>query len=95
MSKSQATLNLEAALPSIASEAPDLKRVGRELSGPCPLCHGNDRFYVRDNGTWACRQCHPTGPNQLIDFHMWLYDLTFKQLCSKHNVRKGNRGKTW
>ena len=93
MAKSQSTLELEAALPSIASEIPDLKKSGSESSGPCPSCAGTDRFVVRSNGTWFCRQCRPTGPNQLIDFHKWRYGLTFKQLCAKHDVpTNGNRG---
>lgn len=41
---------------------------GINLSGPCPVCKGNDRFYVlpdaedtsgKRRGKWACRNCHP------------------------------------
>src|SRR6266566_1115209 len=41
---------------------------GGNLTGPCPKCHGNDRFYVlpeaedtsgNRRGKWACRNCHP------------------------------------
>jgi len=33
-----------------------LKRVGKELKGPCPVCGGTDRFYVRKDGGFFCRQ---------------------------------------
>ncbi len=42
---------------------PALKRVGKELKGPCPLCGGEDRFYVRDSGAFFCRRCCPDGSN--------------------------------
>ena len=37
-----------------------LRRVGRELVGPCPRCGGTDRFHVREENASAlvgCRQC--------------------------------------
>ena len=35
-----------------------LKRQGRELVGPCPVCGGNDRFAVHPTkGVWNCRHC--------------------------------------
>ena len=35
-----------------------LKRQGRELVGPCPVCGGNDRFAVHPTkGLWNCRHC--------------------------------------
>ena len=38
-----------------------LRRVGTEWTGHCPLCDGHDRFYVRANGHFFCRQCLPDG----------------------------------
>lgn len=36
----------------------DLKRAGRELVGPCPVCGGRDRFGISpDRGVFNCRQC--------------------------------------
>ena len=35
----------------------DLRRVGREWSGPCPRCGGRDRFHVRADGLFGCRGC--------------------------------------
>ena len=36
---------------------PDLRRRGRELAGPCPLCGGDDRFHVNQDGVFGCRGC--------------------------------------
>ena len=41
-----------------------------EFCGPCPKCGGTDRFYVRPDGSFACRQCNPRG-GDVIDFHKW------------------------
>jgi phage/plasmid primase-like uncharacterized protein len=39
-----------------------LRRVGRELVGPCPRCGGADRFQVNPvKGVFFCRQCNPKG----------------------------------
>ena len=40
---------------------PNLKKVGDELNGPCPVCFGTDRFYVRADGGFFCRRCCPDG----------------------------------
>ena len=44
-----------------AHRLPDLKRAGSELHGPCPLCGGEDRFYVTPTGKAYCRRCLPDG----------------------------------
>ena len=36
---------------------PDLQRRGRGLAGPCPLCGGEDRFHVNQDGVFGCRGC--------------------------------------
>lgn len=40
----------------------DLKRIGREHHGPCPICGGSDRFTVwpHEGRAW-CRQCKALG----------------------------------
>ena len=39
-----------------------LKRVGRELVGPCPVCGGRDRFAVNvPKQIWNCRGCAKGG----------------------------------
>lgn len=35
-----------------------LKRAGREMTGPCPVCGGHDRFSInKDMGIFNCRTC--------------------------------------
>ena len=41
-----------------------LRRVGRELHGPCPLCEGDDRFRVMPSGKFFCRHCIPDGKDK-------------------------------
>ena len=41
-----------------------LRRVGRELHGPCPLCKGDDRFRVTPSGKFFCRHCLPDGKDK-------------------------------
>ena len=36
---------------------PKLKKIGSEYKGPCPNCGGKDRFWVRKDGIFNCRQC--------------------------------------
>src|SRR5579871_2034670 len=54
----------------LAEQDTSLKKVSRnEYAGPCPSCHGTDRFRVRCNpetGTWAfmCRSCYH--PDELL-----------------------------
>jgi putative DNA primase/helicase len=39
-----------------------LKRTGRELTGPCPVCGGTDRFSVHTRKQlWNCRHCAKGG----------------------------------
>ena len=47
------------ALRNYARSLVQLKKIhGGELSGPCPICGGNDRFSVFADGTgWLCRKC--------------------------------------
>lgn len=49
----------------------ELHRVGNEWHGPCPLTcgMGQDRFRVRQDGYWACRQCDPRG-GDLVSYVM-------------------------
>ena len=40
----------------------NLKRIGKELVGPCPVCGGNDRFAVSpEKGVFNCRGCGKAG----------------------------------
>lgn len=43
---------------SIAQGYTQLKGKGRDLSGPCPFCGGEDRFYLHGDGQhFGCRKC--------------------------------------
>ena len=42
---------------------PNLKKVGSQWQGPCPVCGGRDRFRVLTDGKAFCRMCCPDGGN--------------------------------
>jgi hypothetical protein len=53
-----------------------LKRAGRELVGPCPVCGGRDRFGVNlDKQVWNCRGC--AGRGDVIDLVQHLDGVGF------------------
>jgi hypothetical protein len=59
-------------------ELSELKRAGRELTGPCPKCGGDDRFSVNvDKGVFQCRICHGKGGG--VDLVMFCLDKTFPE----------------
>jgi phage/plasmid primase-like uncharacterized protein len=46
----------------LARRGHHLKRSGRDLVGPCPMCGGDDRFSVTvHKNLWHCRGCNPGG----------------------------------
>lgn len=51
-----------------------LKKMGHELTGPCPLCGGTDRFSVNPRkGQFLCRRCDGKGDGiALVMWHMGL-----------------------
>jgi hypothetical protein len=66
-----------------------LRRVGKELHGPCPFCtcsstarrHQCDRFRLdAERKHWYCRHCAANGGNA-IDYVMRRYQVAFKQAC--------------
>ena len=64
-----------------------LKKSGSEYKGPCALCNGTDRFYVKPDGKFFCRQCMPNGSdkNQYKNF------LTAFGLYQEPNPHKAHR----
>lgn len=69
-------------------ELTELKRHGRELTGPCPKCGGDDRFSVNvDKGVFQCRICHGKGGG--VDLVMFCLDKTFPEaltwLCGERS----------
>jgi hypothetical protein len=48
-----------------------LRRVGRELVGPCPVCGGTDRFAIDPRRRiWNCRQCVKGGDVIALQQHI-------------------------
>jgi phage/plasmid primase-like uncharacterized protein len=49
-------------IETIARSIPGLKRNGKQLVGPCPVCGGVDRFWADlPKNRWGCRQCEEGG----------------------------------
>lgn len=72
---------LKAELPHPNRVVPSLKpKSGGEVAGPCPKCGGNDRFYIRADGSFGCRKCNPKG-GDVVDFHMWINDTDLHGLA--------------
>src|SRR6478736_6147089 len=59
------TLDIARSVPiedELARRGYQLKRRGRDLVGPCPVCGGDDRFVVTpQKALWHCRQCSKGG----------------------------------
>ena len=79
--------------PSLLDLCPtNLKRVagtnGGEYKGPCPKCHGKDRFTVQplaDNGgKWWCRQCGESGDT--LAFCQWYFGDSFSRACERLGI---------
>ena len=58
---------------SLAERHSELRKLsGGEWAGPCPNCHGVDRFHVHDSEGWFfCRQCHGKR-GDVIELVQWL-----------------------
>lgn len=86
-------LELSNKLPSIPETVPNLKKESAtSLCGPCPKCGGDDRFfYNTEKQKFSCRHCYE-GQGDLIDFHQWLHDKSYKELCQEYGVGNGNEG---
>jgi phage/plasmid primase-like uncharacterized protein len=68
-------------MPSI--EVDGLKKVGKEYKGPCPLCGGTDRYYVRTDNTFGCRGCHEK-IGDVIEYHKWRYGTSISELKKQY-----------
>jgi hypothetical protein len=55
----------------VADRGVKLRRVGRELVGPCPRCGGYDRFRVTPSrGMFLCRGCSAAGDGIALAMHL-------------------------
>lgn len=63
----------------------NLRRVGRELVGPCPKCGGDDRFAINiKENVWNCRQCKTdTDGGDVIGLVQWLDGIDFTAAVTK------------
>lgn len=42
----------------------DPKKANGQVQGPCPICDGDDRFWIHEkDGRFGCRGCEPGGQN--------------------------------
>ncbi|WP_186442847.1 phage/plasmid primase, P4 family [Desulfobotulus alkaliphilus] len=73
---------LKKTLPEIRDHVPGLMKNGAELHGPCPFCGGEDRFFLRPDGFFGCRQCTPRGGDK-IDFFQKLHGTTIRGLAEQ------------
>src|SRR5581483_167212 len=76
-------------LVDLAARDVALRKVGRELHGPCPFCvcssrerrHQCDRFRINADRTyWFCRHCTPTG-GDVVAYVMHRDGLRFPEAC--------------
>ena len=77
----------------------NLKRKGSELVGPCPVCGGRDRFHVRDDGVFDCRQCDSGFQSILEHAGLWkpmhhVFDKPFRA-NNVVNFPQQSRKLTW
>ena len=64
------------------------KKTANESAGPCPVCGGEDRFFVRgDRG--FCRNCNLPG-GDIVDWHCLKDGLDMAGLCEKYGIENGN-----
>lgn len=56
-------IKAKVSLPEVASHYTALKKISGEYKGPCPLCGGEDRFYIpkKNPNVCACRKCDLKG----------------------------------
>jgi hypothetical protein len=66
----------------IARRGIKMRRAGRELVGPCPVCGGTDRFSVNPNkGVFNCRGCQTGG--DVIALVQHLDGVDFREAVSR------------
>lgn len=86
MDKSRTTLT-KPSLVDYAAQFVELRRHGRELTGPCPICQaGDDRFNIRaDRSGWLCRQCTPQGGG-VFDLIARVENISVAQAMANHRA---------
>lgn len=60
---------------------PGLKRIGKQMEGPCPACGGKTRLWVdRTRDKWGCRHCQ-TGGRGALSLLMHVPGADFLTVC--------------
>jgi hypothetical protein len=60
---------------------PGLKRIGKQMEGPCPACGGKTRLWVdRAKDKWGCRHCQ-TGGRGALSLLMYVPGADFLTVC--------------
>ena len=67
------------------------KKTAHESAGPCPVCGGDDRFYVHD-GKGFCRQCNTKG-GDIVDWHCLKEGLDVAGLLKKYSISGNGKAK--
>ena len=74
---------LRAALPDPREcITPRIQKSGGEIAGPCPKCGGTDRFFIRSDDSFMCRQCGVRGGDR-ISFFQLSYQTDFMGLVRR------------
>jgi hypothetical protein len=61
---------------------PSLKRIGKQMEGPCPACGGRTRLWVdRAKDKWGCRHCQ-TGGRGALSLLMHVPGARFLEVCA-------------
>lgn len=61
------------------------KKSGNYHAGACPMCGGVDRFVIKDDSVWLCRQCSPRY-SDAIAFMMKYHNVPFLEACDMLNT---------
>lgn len=68
-----------------------IKKGTGEIAGPCPFCgEGHDRFHLRVDGLFSCRQCGAKGGDR-IDYFKQIHNTDFMGLVDMY--LNGNQAK--
>jgi hypothetical protein len=75
------TAKRNANIVQMAEQRVELRKNGKQYTGPCPKCGGDNRFYC-ESDFFACRKCHPKR-GDAIEYVMWLDGLTYDDALIK------------
>ena len=89
--ENEAIRRLKETLPPFSELSELKKKTAHESAGPCPVCGGDDRFYVHD-GKGFCRQCNTKG-GDIVDWHCLKEGLDVAGLLKKYGISGNGKAK--